>query len=197
MCTFKMIYQKTIAIDLDSVLADVMHTWLDEYNLIYDATVIKQDIVEWDIHKILPLSKKCINDIFVRVWKHRWMDIPPTSNDISIVTKLLKNAGYRISIITKRDRTTVSYVSFWLDFHSIYFDEIVFIFDNAPKSCHPFFILIDDSPLNAIEIAYPRRIVIFDQPWNKTLINYPRIKKLNELLGLIQFSFNLHYFLFP
>lgn len=191
---FKMIIQKTIAIDLDSVLADVMHTWLDEYNLIYDAAVVKQDIVEWDIYKVLHLSEKCINDIFIRIWKHRWMDIPPTSEDISVVTKLLKNSGYRISIITKRDRDTVSYVSFWLELYNIYFDEIVFIFDNAPKSCHPFFLLIDDAPLNAIEIVYPRRIVIFDQPWNKTLINYPRIKKLKELLGLIQYNFNSHHF---
>ena len=191
-----MIHKKTIAIDLDSVLADVMHIWIDEYNLIYNTTIIKQDIVEWDIHKILPLSNKNVNDIFVKVWKQRWKDIPPTSGDISLVIRLLKNAGYRISIITKRERATISYVSFWLDLHNIYFDEIVFIFDNIPKSCHPFFLLIDDSPINAMEISYPKHIVIFDQPWNKTLTNYPRIKKLNELLGLIQVSFNLHYFLF-
>ncbi|HXS59348.1 MAG TPA: hypothetical protein VN703_00875 [Candidatus Sulfopaludibacter sp.] len=177
--------QKTIALDLDSVLADVMYTWLEEYNLIYNTSIIKQDIIEWDLHNILPLSEKCIHDLFTHVWKYRWKDIPPTSTDISIVTDLLQKAGYRISIITKRDRATMSFVANWLDLHNIYFNDIVFIFDNTSKACYPFFLLVDDSPINAVEIFYPRRIVIFDQPWNKTLTNYPRIRKLNELFNLI------------
>jgi uncharacterized protein len=177
--------QKTIALDLDSVLADVMYTWLEEYNLIYNTSIVKQDIIEWDLHNILPLSKRCIHDLFSRVWKYRWKDIPPTSTDISIVTNLLQKAGYRISIITKRDRSTVSFVAHWLDLHNIYFNDIVFIFDHTSKACYPFFLLVDDSPLNAVEIFYPRKIVIFDQPWNKTLTNYPRIRKLNELFDLI------------
>ena len=48
-----------------------------------------------------------------------------------------------------------------------------------------FFFLVDDSPINAVEVLLPRRIIIFDQPWNKSLINYPRIHKLNELFNLI------------
>jgi uncharacterized protein len=177
--------QKTIALDLDSVLADVMYTWLEEYNLIYNTSLIKQDIVEWDLHNILPISEKYIHDLFTHVWTHRWKDIPPTSTDISIVTNLLQKAGYRISIITKRERPTMSFVSHWLDLHNIYFNDIVFIFDNTSKSCFPFFLLVDDSPVNAAEIFYPRRIVIFDQPWNKNLTNYPRIRKLNELFDFI------------
>ena len=53
------------------------------------------------------------------------------------------------------------------------------------KLCYPFFLLVDDSPINAVEVLLPRRIIIFDQPWNKSLINYPRIHKLNELFNLI------------
>jgi uncharacterized protein len=177
--------QKTIALDLDSVLADVMHIWLDEYNIIFNTSIKKQDIIEWHIHNILPLSEECIHDLFTRIWKNRWKDIPPTSFDISMVTNLLQKAGFRISIITKRDRATMSFVANWLDLHNIYFNDIVFIFDNTSKACFPFFLLVDDSPINITEIFYPRRIVIFDQPWNKTLINYPRIRKLNELFNLI------------
>jgi hypothetical protein len=98
---------------------------------------------------------------------------------------LLQKAGYRISIITKRDRATMSFVSLWLDLNNVYFNDIIFIFDNASKACYPFFLLVDDSPINAIEIVLPRRIIIFDQPWNKSLLNYPRIHALNELFNLI------------
>ncbi len=180
-----MINQKTIALDLDSVLADVMHIWLEEYNIIYNTCIKKQDIIEWHIHNILPRSDRCIHDLFTHVWKNRWQDIPPTSTDVSIVTNLLQKAGFRISVITKRDRATMSFVALWLDLYNIYFNDIVFIFDNTSKASYPFFLLVDDSPINAVEILYPRRIVIFDQPWNKTLINYPRIRKLNELFNLI------------
>jgi uncharacterized protein len=79
----------------------------------------------------------------------------------------------------------MSFVCYWLDLHNIYFNEIIFIFDDISKSCYHFFLLVDDSPINAVEISYPRRIVIFDQPWNKTLTNYPRIRKLNELFYFI------------
>jgi 5'(3')-deoxyribonucleotidase len=177
--------QKTIALDLDSVIADVMHTWIEEYNAIFNTSIKKQDIIEWDIHKILPQSEEYLQNLFNHVWKNRWKDIPPTSSDISTVTKLLQKAGFRISIITKRDRATISFVSFWLDLYNIYFNDIVFIVDNSSKACYPFFLLVDDSPYNVAEIVYPKRIVIFDQPWNKNLINYPRIKKLDELFNIL------------
>jgi 5'(3')-deoxyribonucleotidase len=180
-----MVNQITIALDLDSVLADVMYTWVEEYNIIFNTSIKKQDIIEWHIHNILPQSEVFIHNLFTYVWKNRWKDIPPTSNDISTVTYLLQNAGFRISIITKRDRATISFVSNWLDLHNIYFDDIVFILDNSSKAYYPFFLLVDDSPYNAVDILYPRKIVIFDQPWNKTLVNYTRIYKLNELFNLI------------
>jgi 5'(3')-deoxyribonucleotidase len=180
-----MVNQITIALDLDSVLADVMHTWVEEYNIIFNTSIKKQDISEWHIHNILAQSEVFIHNLFTHVWKKRWKDIPPTSNDISTVTYLLQKAGFRLSIITKRDRNTISFVSNWLDLHNIYFNDIIFILDDSSKAYYPFFLLVDDSPYNAVDILYPRKIVIFDQPWNKTLVNYTRIYKLNELFNLI------------
>ncbi len=180
-----MTQQRTIALDLDSVLADVMLIWLEEYNIKFNTAIKKQDLFQWHLHNILPLPEKYIQDLFTQVWKNRWKDIPPTNSDLSIVTSLLQKAGFRISIITKRDRSTMSFVAHWLDLYNIYFNDVIFIFDNTSKTCYPFFLLVDDSPINAVEVLYPRRIVIFDQPWNKTLINYPRIRKLNELFNLI------------
>jgi len=177
--------QKTIALDLDSVLADVMQIWIEEYNIIFKTSIKKEDICEWHIHNVLPLSEKSAQDLFIHVWKNRWKDIPPTCDDISAVTNLLQKAGYRISIITKRDRATMSFVSLWLDLYDIYFNDIIFIFDNTSKAYYPFFLLVYDSPINAVEILLPRRIIIFDQPWNKSLIDYPRIHALNELFNLI------------
>lgn len=180
-----MVSEKTIALDLDSVLADVMLIWIEEYNIIFHANIQKKDIIDWHIHNVLPISQNQVSDIFIFVWKNRWKDIPPTSSDIAKVIDGLVKQGFRISIITKRERVTMPFVSYWLDLHDISFNDIIFIFDDTPKNHFPFFLLVDDSPVNAKEIMSPKRIVIFDQPWNKSLESFPRILSLNQLPSLL------------
>lgn len=180
-----MISEKTIALDLDSVLADVMKIWVEEYNLIYNTNIRKKDILKWHIHHILPINENEISNLFIDVWKTRWKDIPPTSNDLSYVTSVIREKGFRISIITKRERETMAYVANWLDYHGIFLNDIIFIFDGISKMHYPFYLLVDDSPLTIKEIRKPKQIVIFDQPWNKSLDGYRRITQLSELLNLL------------
>jgi Uncharacterized protein conserved in bacteria len=75
---------KTLAIDLDSVLADVVVTWVNEYNILKNSDIAKEDIVAWDIHTLLPITEIESNSIFSDVWIHRWKDIPPTQNNIAL-----------------------------------------------------------------------------------------------------------------
>lgn len=180
-----MVSEITIALDLDSVLADVMQTWIEEYNSLYHKNIKKQDISNWYIHEVLDISEKCIHDLFITVWKKRWKDIPLTSKNVPSVISRLQEMGFRISIITKRERITMPFVSYWLDYYNIPFDDIIFIFDDSSKSHYPFFLLVDDSPINAKDIQDPKRIIIFDQPWNRFIFNYPRISKLDELVNLL------------
>ena len=180
-----MVADKTIALDLDSVLADVMQVWLEEYNFRFQTNFMKSDISDWHIYNVLPISKEEISNLFITVWKNRWQDIPPTSNDIAEVTSQLINQGFRISIITKRERITMPFVSYWLDLYKISFSDIIFIFDDASKNHFPFFLLVDDSPINARQILSPKKIIIFDQPWNRSLVSYIRIDKLSQLINLL------------
>jgi 5'(3')-deoxyribonucleotidase len=180
-----MVAEKTIALDLDSVLADVMQVWLEEYNAMFQTNFTKGDISDWHIYNILPISKEEISNLFITVWKNRWQDIPPTSNDIAKVTDQLIDRGFRVSIITKRERVTMPFVSYWLDLYKVSFSDIVFIFDDVSKNHFPFFLLVDDSPINAKEILSPKKIIIFDQPWNRSLVSYDRIYKLNQLVSLL------------
>ena len=73
---------KTLAIDLDSVLADVVVTWVNEYNRLKDSNIVKEDIVVWDIHTLLPITETESNLLFSDVLIYRWRDIPPTQNRI-------------------------------------------------------------------------------------------------------------------
>ncbi len=158
---------KTVAIDVDSVLADVMLVWADEYSKRSRKKITKKEITRWDIPTILPITSDQVYRYFGHVWKHRWREIPPTEPGIADAIMHIHKKGYRISIITKRERPTAPYVAMWLDKHRIYADELLFIYDAAPKAIYRFDVLIDDAPKNLVDIVAPKSAILFNQPWNK------------------------------
>lgn len=176
---------RTVAIDVDSVLADVMHIWVQEYNKRRGTNISKSDIIRWDIPTVLPITPEEVHEHFSYVWKHRWKEIPPTEPDIGMLTKKLNVRGLRVSIITKRERPTVPFVAEWLDYHDVYADELIFIYDGVPKADYPFDVLIDDAPVNLVDIAGPKSGILFDQPWNEDFEWSPRVKSLSEALELL------------
>ena len=171
---------KTVAIDVDSVLADVMLIWTNEYNKRNNTRISKNQINIWDIPKILPISSGEVYRIFRYVWKYRWKHIPPTEPNIGKIITQIHNKGYRISILTKRERSTVAYVAKWLDLYDIYSDDLLFIYDATPKSEYPFDVLIDDAPINLIDIVAPKSGILFNQPWNHNFSWSLRVNSLSE-----------------
>lgn len=176
---------KTVAIDVDSVLADVMLVWADEYNRRRNARITKQDIIRWDIPTVLPITPDEVYRYFSHVWKSRWREIPPTEPGIGAVTERLHRKGYRVSIITKRERPTVAYVAKWLDMHSVFSDDLLFIYDAVPKADYPFDVLIDDAPKNLLDIVEPKSAMLFDQPWNRDFDWPVRVGSLSEAEKLL------------
>ena len=61
---------RTVAIDVDSVLADVMLVWTDEYNKRNKAQITKKEIAKWDIPTILPITPHEVYRYFTYVWKY-------------------------------------------------------------------------------------------------------------------------------
>jgi 5'(3')-deoxyribonucleotidase len=176
---------RTVAIDVDSVLADVMLVWSDEYSKRNKRSITKKDITAWDIPTILPITPDEVYKYFSHVWKFRWREIPPTEPVIGDVTKKMHRKGYRISILTKRERPTAAYVAKWLDFHKVYADELLFVYDGVPKANYPFDVLIDDAPKNLVDVVPPKSAILFNQPWNKTF-NWPvRVNSLSEAEKLL------------
>src|SRR5262249_16389953 len=114
-----------------------MLIWASEYNTRYGTSIAKSDITKWDIPTVLPLTPEQVHEQFTYVWKHRWKEIPPTEPKIGSVMRELNVKGYRVSVITKRERPTVQYVAQWLDLHDVYTDELIFIYDAVPKANYP------------------------------------------------------------
>ena len=75
------------------------------------------------------------------------------TSDRTYVAKIVKQIhkkGYRISILTKRERETVPYVANWLDYYDIFSDDLIFVYDATPKAMYQFDILVNDAPINLI-----------------------------------------------
>lgn len=177
--------ENIIAFDLDSVLADVIVTWIDEYNKRNDTRYKKENITEWQIPSVIPITENKCKMLFTFVWTKRWKEIPPTEEGISSILSKIENKGYKIMLITKREKNTIEYVLKWLRLHEISFDSISFIHDKISKQVYPFDILIDDYPMNLIDIKRPRKGILFSQPWNYKFNWKYRINKLSELEEII------------
>jgi 5'(3')-deoxyribonucleotidase len=177
--------RKKLAIDLDSVLADTMVIWAEEYNKRNNSNITKDNIISWDISKILDISITEVSDIFSYIWDKRWLDIPSTESSIGNIVTSLHDKGFRISILTKRYRSSVTNVIKWLDFHKIHCDDLLFVYDDTPKTDYPFDILVDDAPINFSHLVHPRVGVLFNQPWNKNFSWPVRIDTLSEVLDII------------
>ena len=176
---------KTFALDFDSVLADTMVIWVKEYNERHRTHITKNDISAWDISKILPIAPEEISKIFNYIWEYRWEEIPPCEPHQNSSIENIHKRGFRISILTRRDRPTVSYVARWLDHHDIFSDDLIFVYDSMPKSEYPFDFILDDSPTNLIDITAPKVGLLFDQPWNKDFQWPLRIKSLRDAAAIV------------
>ena len=101
----------------------------------------------------------------------------------------LRSLGFRISILTKRFRFSVPNVANWLDFHDIYCDDLLFIYDDKPKAHYPFDVLVDDAPVNLVDIFHPKIGILFNQPWNKNF-EYPRrvdfLSEIKKFIDLVK-----------
>ena len=139
--------RRTIAIDLDSVLADTMVIWVEEFNKRNSSSINKDNIISWDISKILEISITEVSDIFTYIWDERWIK--------------------------------------WLDFHKIHCDDLLFVYDDAPKTNYPFDILVDDAPINFSQLVHPRIGILFNQPWNKNFTWPIRIDSLSQVINLV------------
>jgi uncharacterized protein len=177
--------RRTLAIDLDSVLADTMVIWVEEFNKRNNSSINKDDIISWDISKTLEISITEVSDIFTCIWDKRWKNIPSTEPSIGNTVSNLHSKGFRISILTKRYRSSVGNVIKWLDFHKIHCDDLLFVYDDAPKTNYPFDILVDDAPINFSQLVHPRIGILFNQPWNKNFTWPIRIDSLSEVINLV------------
>lgn len=171
-----------IALDVDGVLADVIHAWLSYSNNTRQA-ISRQDISEWDFWRKFNISKFDFYEELSRCWKS-WEKIPPTEDGISRASKEIGNLG-SVDIVTAREDSTHKYVKNWLKMHDVTFENYVGVAEGIEKAKLDYDVFIDDSPINADSmIAEGKSVILYSQPWNATFSDN-RVRKINRLIDAV------------
>ena len=171
-----------IALDVDGVLADVIESWLIYSNKIR-ARISKDDITNWDFWKKFKINKYDFYEELSLCWKN-WNSIPPTEDNLSIITENLSNFG-QVDIVTARELSTDTFVKNWLKLHDVTYQNYVSVIDGPMKADLDYDIFIDDSPLNAIKfLKNKKNVFLYSQPWNQHITdpNIQRIFTLSEVI---------------
>ncbi len=174
-----------IALDVDGVLADVIHSWI-LYNNKTRSTIHKSEISEWDFWKNHNIQKFDFYNELSLCWKS-WKDIPPTENNIAETTRKLSELGI-VDIVTAREESTHDYVKNWLKLHGVIFRNYVGVMEGIEKAKLDYDIFIDDSPLNAHSMLNAgKSVIIYAQPWNMNFVDNraKRIQKLENAISII------------
>jgi 5'(3')-deoxyribonucleotidase len=172
-----------IALDVDGVLADVIESWLIYSNKIRPV-IFKDDITNWDFWKKFKINRYDFYEELTACWKN-WNSIPPTEDNLSIITQNLSNFG-QVDIVTARELSTDSFVKSWLKLHDVTYQNYVSVIDGPMKADLDYDIFIDDSPLNAIKfLKHKKNVLLYSQPWNQH-ISDPNIQRISTLSEAVE-----------
>ena len=185
-----MINELKIGLDVDGVLADVIHTWLD-YNNKIRRTIKKEEISEWDFWKFYNIDKYDFYKELSLCWQ-TWREIPSTEANLSTITSKLEKIG-EVDIVTAREKSTHTYVKSWLSSQKIAYKNYIGVSEGSEKTKLDYDIFIDDSPINAQNMLDEgKSVILYTQPWNKKFDD-PRVKRISQLKDSIPIIKNLFH----
>ena len=172
-----------IALDVDGVLADVIESWLF-YNNKFRPKISKNEITDWDFWKKFQINRYDFYNELSLCWKN-WNSIPTTEKNLADTTKKLLDFG-QVDIVTAREKSTDSFVKFWLEKNNISYDNYVSVIDGPMKANLDYDVFIDDSPLNAKQfLKQNKKVFLYSQPWNEQ-ISHEQIHRVSNLSETIK-----------
>lgn len=189
---------KTIMIDMDGVLVDLVSPTLEYLNETFDTVVEPEDIHTFDIeenfHRITGILKKDVEQELEWLWKQPgfWSSLEPNYGAVTAIKELAKD--YTILIVTRTWRKSISCAGEKYEWCKRRFNPLMkerkvqfFAVGSAKKSMLKADYLIDDA-IHEIEDAQKAGInpIIYNQPWNKIELKIPH-DRMDSWLEIRQF----------
>lgn len=166
---------KTIAIDVDGVIADNMTQWLNLYNQEYNDVLNENDIQGWNIH--MYVREECGTKIYRYLHEsnfiHSMNMYPGTYNALYRLSGL-----YNVVIVTAQ---TGSARIEWIRRHLPFIRDAVIAKDKTIVTTD---IIVDDAVHN-LEKHPASFKILWTRPWNIHDTRFLRVQSWKELINLL------------
>lgn len=165
-----------LALDIESVLADIHSAWITHYNKSFK----QNDIIDWDFERLSRYNESL--ETFMEETDVLWEDkphirIPPLVKNLKQSTKHLKP----FDIVTSRGK--LGGIKKWLDFHEVEYRAIVYIAED--KSELNYDVFIDDNPNLALSLKTNQFLWLISWPYNRFIEESPQIRRVSSILDVV------------
>lgn len=156
-----------IGVDLDNTLLDATTAHLQYYNKASGLTLTHEDVNDFYLYKMYGWDKTESDVIYHKHGHDIHWNSSPYPQAIQTLASLFKHNT--ISIVTARPTQFRDVTVKWLEYHSVQYNNIVFIEDKL-KECLKLQVevMIDDGPHYAEEFAQRGMpVILYEQPYNR------------------------------
>jgi len=167
--------ERVVALDVESVIADIHKAWITEYKKSFTI----EDITDWDF-KCLNAWNENLESFLVEtdsLWNNSpEIHIPPMIPNLKETTDNLKP----FDIVTSR--RVLSGIKKWADFHQLEYRAIVYISDRRSKADLKYEIFVDDNPGLASKLKKDQFLWLISQPYNQNIQESSQIRRVDSIL---------------
>jgi 5'-nucleotidase len=162
---------KTLLIDMDSVICDLMTEWHNRYNQDYNDHLTVDQLKCWNSEKYV--KPECGLKIYDYLNEPGlFLNLQPLPNAIEVLERL--HLEYDILIVTSSVSNAFAEKERWVEKHLPFIGKYNLVFSHR-KSMISGDLLFDDAPHNLIEFSSTGRMAIaMDYPYNRD-IDVPRV----------------------
>jgi len=168
-----------LGVDVDGTLANTVDVFLEYLKKNHEIEVKRADIVNYEMTKHVPLSKKEVSEIWQRVWEQH----PKIQLEDSDAPEVLKRLGdiFEIHIVTATNAKEQD-LKGWLAANRIHYDRIQKFKGQVHKVDSKVDVHIDDCfEISELFIKNNIHLILLEQPWNK---NHHALVKNEKLVSI-------------
>ncbi len=167
--------QQIVALDVESVLADIHTAWIDHYNKKFTI----KDITDWDFLSLQKWDETLTSFLEETddLWVNHPKKIPPTIPNLREATKHIRP----FDIVTSR--RTLGGIIEWVEHHKLDYRAIVYVPDD--KADLDYCMYIDDNPNLAKKLKDNQFLWLISQPYNQEIQETSQVRRITSILEAV------------
>lgn len=172
--------RKTIALDFDDVVGDLVKTWLELYNRDHNDSLKEEDIKDWNIGSYTKIGNEMYDYLKNPTLYDSVLPVTGASWGIS----KLRQFGFRIVFVTNSVLEQSGNKYRWLEKYNLISERRDYV-EAADKSLILCDWLIDDNIENVVKFKGDG--IIFTREWNTSLKGYLRVNGWIDIVNYFDF----------